>query len=322
MHPVPRPPSASFSLHPALCRLVMADMEYLGSVDDQGYTPQYQAQQPNNQDEEDEEDYDPSSAFPDDADADVDASQSAESEALGEDDAPTPADPSADASLSASTTSEATSQPPSRAASRLSNTQPAASIPVTGQKQHTIGGFVEEDDEEETVPVQVSGGPDGAVAVASAQSPQIASPAPVSQTPVPASVHVYNTPQDTGAPDVVPNGAVAVAAAAEPVSNSPSLPFQDGPAVIDQGNANQTVPAQSFAQPSASTTTPATSLPKARLPHDIVGQFEDRIKDDPKGDVDAWLGLVAHYRSKNKLDEARKLYSRFFEVFPTAVSGD
>jgi cleavage stimulation factor subunit 3 len=59
---------------------------------------------------------------------------------------------------------------------------------------------------------------------------------------------------------------------------------------------------------------------KARLPQDRVGMLEDRIQLDPKGDIEAWLALLAEHRNKNKLEEARKTYDRFFKVFPTAVS--
>ena len=59
---------------------------------------------------------------------------------------------------------------------------------------------------------------------------------------------------------------------------------------------------------------------KARLPHDIVGLLEDRIKEDERGDIEAWLELINEYRKKGKLDDARKIYERFFLVFPAAVS--
>jgi hypothetical protein len=61
-----------------------------------------------------------------------------------------------------------------------------------------------------------------------------------------------------------------------------------------------------------------TSLP-ARLPHDKVGQLEDRIKDDPKGDATAWASLIDHYREKGQHDFARNVYERFLKVFPYAV---
>jgi len=65
---------------------------------------------------------------------------------------------------------------------------------------------------------------------------------------------------------------------------------------------------------------PLTSLPKARLPQDTTGLLEDRIKEDPRGDIDAWLALISEHRKRNKLDDARAVYDRFFKVFPQAVS--
>jgi cleavage stimulation factor subunit 3 len=63
-----------------------------------------------------------------------------------------------------------------------------------------------------------------------------------------------------------------------------------------------------------------TSVPKARLPHDKTGILEDRIKEDPRGDIEAWLSLISEHCNRNKLDEARAVYERFFKVFPQAVS--
>lgn len=62
------------------------------------------------------------------------------------------------------------------------------------------------------------------------------------------------------------------------------------------------------------------SIPKARLPHDRVGILEDRIAEDPKGDVDAWLNLINEHRRRNKVEDARAVYERFFKIFPSAVS--
>lgn len=70
---------------------------------------------------------------------------------------------------------------------------------------------------------------------------------------------------------------------------------------------------------SKESTAPTPSLPKARLPHDTIGILEDRTKEDPRGDMDAWLSLVGEYRKRGKLDEARNVYERFFAVFPAAV---
>ncbi|KAK3618224.1 mRNA 3'-end-processing protein rna14 [Elasticomyces elasticus] len=55
----------------------------------------------------------------------------------------------------------------------------------------------------------------------------------------------------------------------------------------------------------------------ARLPHDKVGRLEDRIKEDPKSDVEAWWELIGHYRDKDQLDNARAVYARMLEVWGT-----
>lgn len=58
----------------------------------------------------------------------------------------------------------------------------------------------------------------------------------------------------------------------------------------------------------------------APLGIDPLMMLEARIKEDPRGDMDAWLNLIADYRRRNRLDDARSVYNRFFDVFPNAVS--
>lgn len=53
---------------------------------------------------------------------------------------------------------------------------------------------------------------------------------------------------------------------------------------------------------------------------DPVVMLESRIKEDPRGAIDAWLNLVNEYRRRNRLDDVRSVYNRFFDVFPQAVS--
>ena len=103
----------------------------------------------------------------------------------------------------------------------------------------------------------------------------------------------------------------------------------------DTLNALQDVPIQNLAPTSAPEllpsgavdaalnpvpSVPTRAVPKARLPHDRVGILEDRIKDDPRGDLDAWLSLIGEHRKRNKLDDARAVYERFLKLFPMAVS--
>ena len=74
-------------------------------------------------------------------------------------------------------------------------------------------------------------------------------------------------------------------------------------------------------KPKISGEPPLTSsvLPKARLPHDTIGILEDRIKEDPQGDVIAWLDLIREHRQRGKLDDARAVYDRFLTLFPSSA---
>ncbi|KAL8710466.1 MAG: hypothetical protein Q9220_004898 [cf. Caloplaca sp. 1 TL-2023] len=63
-----------------------------------------------------------------------------------------------------------------------------------------------------------------------------------------------------------------------------------------------------------------TAFPKARLPQDRIGILEDRIQEDPRGDMDAWLSLIGEYRKRSKYQEVRATYVRFFVVFPAAAA--
>jgi cleavage stimulation factor subunit 3 len=82
----------------------------------------------------------------------------------------------------------------------------------------------------------------------------------------------------------------------------------------------QSVPVQELTPLPSGPPEAGTNVPKARLPHDRVGILEDRIKEDPRGDLDAWLSLISEHRKRNKLDDARAVYERLFKVFPSAVS--
>ena len=67
---------------------------------------------------------------------------------------------------------------------------------------------------------------------------------------------------------------------------------------------------------------PISAAPKARLPHDKIGILEDRIKEDPRGDLDAWQNLINEHRKRGKLEDARNVYERFVVIFPSAVCCD
>ncbi len=62
----------------------------------------------------------------------------------------------------------------------------------------------------------------------------------------------------------------------------------------------------------------AGSLPQ--IPIDRTTQLENRVRDDPRGAMDAWLALIAEYRSRGDVAQTRQIYDRFLAVFPQAVS--
>jgi len=194
-----------------------------------------------------------------------------------------------------------------------------ASEPQPTHKPATIGGFIAEDSDEEDDDDDdegITSNNAGAVDVASIKSPSQALAGSVSQTPLSTNAQMYNTASEPPASHLVANGGAA--------EHHPSTLSATTPAPALDGATNdsvgQAVSLQTNGAASRPTSTIHVALPKTRLPQDVVGQFEDRISDDPKGDVDAWLGLVAFYKSKSKYDEVRKVYARFFEVFPMAVS--
>jgi cleavage stimulation factor subunit 3 len=61
---------------------------------------------------------------------------------------------------------------------------------------------------------------------------------------------------------------------------------------------------------------------KLRLPTDVVGMLEDRIKEDPKGDIEAWFTLIEEQKRRHKIEDTRNTYERFLEIFPQTVRDD
>ncbi len=113
----------------------------------------------------------------------------------------------------------------------------------------------------------------------------------------------------------VSNGASDVVSSSTFVQNGDALP-RDSTATPAQSLPNIQV---KIAQSHSNAGTPTSALPKARLAHDTIGILEDRIKEDPRGDMDAWLSLLGELQSRNKKDEVRRVYNDFFKEFPLAV---
>jgi cleavage stimulation factor subunit 3 len=138
-----------------------------------------------------------------------------------------------------------------------------------------------------------------------------------------------NSLNSTDSPQVSIQEAVVAAQKASNVSNgasdvvSSTTAIQNGDALPRDSTAT---PAQSLPNIQVKKTrapsnagTPTSAAPKARLAHDTIGILEDRIMDDPRGDMDAWLSLIGELRSRNKKDDVRSVYGRLFKQFPLAV---
>ncbi|KAK1845208.1 cfia complex component [Colletotrichum chrysophilum] len=163
-------------------------------------------------------------------------------------------------------------------------TPPASAKPKSG-KPKTKGGFLvgDSDDEEEDASTPASS--------------TVAAPAAVAHNPSPlhASIPAQNAPAEqlheavpVRAPSAASASAVAPAPAPAPV-----------PTPVPAAQAAQSV--------------------QTRDPNDTIGILEDRVKEDPRGDMDAWLSLIAEHRRNDQLDELRGVYDRFVQVFPQAA---
>lgn len=269
----------------------MADDNYnyqsLGQQDE--YDPANTAQ---HDEEEEEDDYDPSNLHFGDNGADSTQQQEPQAE---QDD-----DEAEDVEMDAQDSS------PEPEPSAQSSTEPT-NLPVHTQaapKQRTVGGFVVDDDEDdEDMPLAGTNGQQLNEAESGIATPNNTLPTP--------DTSIDKAAQDQGHSD---------SGAAVPLDHHHAL-----------SNGAEKVPStKSLAQTSLPVPSPATKvpvqstssvpLPKARLPQDKVGILEDRIADDPRGDVDAWMSLINEHQRRSKFDDARAVYDRFLHVFPFAVS--
>ncbi|KAG8529182.1 uncharacterized protein KY384_005817 [Bacidia gigantensis] len=106
------------------------------------------------------------------------------------------------------------------------------------------------------------------------------------------------------------------------VSNATPVPNLDGAVETPFGTPSQSgaeISAVPVKAPPQDVPNVASVLPKARLPHDKIGMLEDRIKDDPRGDIEAWLGLIDEHKRRSKSEDARSTYEKFLSLFPFAA---
>jgi cleavage stimulation factor subunit 3 len=126
------------------------------------------------------------------------------------------------------------------------------------------------------------------------------------ETATPASQGTARGAAARAAPSALRNNHAAQAAGSVPSVVSPS------------SQVNTVVPTPTDVVPSA-TGLATAGAGRARLPNDTVGILEDKIREDPRGAMDSWLALMAEHRKRNKTNDARKVYERFLELFPTSV---
>ncbi|KAM3081263.1 mRNA 3'-end-processing protein rna14 [Clarireedia jacksonii] len=176
--------------------------------------------------------------------------------------------------------------------------QSRSSSQTSMRKPKTVGGFLADDSDEENDDSTLT-----AAATGSLQPPASDNPKPsISPAPLQSSV----TQQDLSL--MTENQADLKANA--PASTTVS---------VNASNVGTPIEQASVQVPASTTATQNMSGPKARLPHDKTGILEDRIKEDPRGDMEAWLSLISEHRKRNKLDDARAVYERFLKVFPHAA---
>ena len=202
------------------------------------------------------------------------------------------------------------SQDPSRTDSQASIR--ASTNETKPVKSRNIGGFIVDDDSDEDSPAQ-SVAQNGVADLASVSSNVLKSlshtPQPESSTP---DVSISIIAQTQG--DSVPVQDSVSSTVSNVVTIIPDTGVQ--PNNVGTPQPGQDLPALhvTVSEPPATTATP-----RVRLPHDRVGILEDRIKEDPRGDIEAWISLIDEHRKRNKLEDARNVYERFFKVFPAAV---
>ncbi|KAJ5793650.1 RNA-processing protein HAT helix [Penicillium paradoxum] len=213
------------------------------------------------------------------------------------------------ADLDAAQTSDSLDPTPN--SSRAESSTPMPPSGAAAQPK-TIGGFVVDEDEDEQgdadyEPPAVLGGEDS-----------IAMPVTMSEDPSSGNA-IQNT-----SPDVSSHQAEQGSASGQAVAHSSYSPTPvsniDPSSVPGQSHwAAQDLQSATMQSSTLSTSVPDSPASKGRLAHDRVGMLEDRIQKDPRGDIPAWLELIAEHRSRNRLDSARETYDRFLEIFPMAA---
>ncbi|KAL5357880.1 hypothetical protein BJX96DRAFT_145437 [Aspergillus floccosus] len=278
----------------------------------------YTAVEEQGADSSDSDDYDPSKTLQDQY------SDSKQSENVHSDVSPTDATPQGPSSVPVSdpdpsqpTGSAYHSQTPSQTASQASASTPVSGLTSVQPKTKTIGGFVVEDEDEDDAgdadyePPAVLGVEDmSTLPINVPQQPVSGNEKQATSTP---DVSLDEAAQESASAKNTPNSSFpsVVATAAAPSKLEASTPSGQE---LYNTQTLQSDPAQGSAAPTPAPDSPSAA--KGRLPHDRVGMLEDRVQEDPRGDMAAWIELINEHRSRNRIDNARDVYERFLKVFP------
>lgn len=127
------------------------------------------------------------------------------------------------------------------------------------------------------------------------------------EAPVPASSgHVPDAASQSSVPHAsLQQHPIAAKQATAASSTADPAPQVNAPPTNQQENGNTSATISAAAGPATV---------------DKIAQLEERVRDDPRGAMDAWLSLIAEYRSKNDIEKSRLIYDRFLAVVPQAVS--
>jgi cleavage stimulation factor subunit 3 len=197
-------------------------------------------------------------------------------------------------------------------------TQTSTDVSAAPSKRpRTVGGFVDESEEEEeestAQPTEASAALlNASGATESLQRSFTNTPNTFPNPPV--QLHSAQAEGLIPAPAPVAVNEPALSIASLPNGSTP-VPDATKPGAPDV----MTISTRPFAAPVTPAPTSA-SLPKTRLPQDRVGMLEDRIAEDPRGDIEAWLSLIEEHRRRHKHEEARATFERFLKIFPSSVS--
>ncbi|KAI9684101.1 MAG: Cleavage stimulation factor subunit 3 [Trizodia sp. TS-e1964] len=190
--------------------------------------------------------------------------------------------------------------------------------PSASKKPRTMGGFIIDDDDDDELDGQTSAFK--AISNAATDSLKLATSTALQGSPLLSKSYSNAiTSQDVS----IQNAAVDQESSGVSEHSTTNV-LSNLAAIISDATAlaSDVVPSHSLhvptpAQPNTSSSS-TMSVPKARLPHDRVGILEDRIKEDPRGDTEAWINLISEHQKRNKLDDARNVFERFLKVFPSA----